>query len=161
MLSNPLLLLTPCFRVWFFFFFFLLPALQKWQLVILLSLYLLVQNLPQLHMHTVVFSPMWILLFEERYVQVRALHQTIPGPSLSHQDTQDELTELGLNRFFGSKSSFSFATGHHLTFYLPSPQPPLIMALRFTKTTSAMFLHWKAFTLHPSTNRSSFTESES
>lgn len=37
---------------------FLLPALQKWQLVFLVFLYLVVHNLPQLCMHTVIFSPM-------------------------------------------------------------------------------------------------------
>ena len=36
---------------------FLLPALRKWQYMFFLSLYLLVQNLPQLRMHRVIFSP--------------------------------------------------------------------------------------------------------
>ena len=35
----------------------LLPALQKWQLDFLVSLYLVVHNLPQLGMHAVIFSP--------------------------------------------------------------------------------------------------------
>ena len=60
---------------------------------------------------------------------MHALQQKIPGPSLSHQDTQNELTELGLNRFSDSKSCFFFTTGHHLSFYLPSPQPPLLLWL--------------------------------
>ena len=60
---------------------------------------------------------------------MQALQQKIPGPSLSHQDTQNELTELRLNRFFDSKSWFSLTTGHHLSFYLPSPQPPPLLWL--------------------------------
>ena len=36
---------------------FLLPTLQKYQLGSLVFLYLFVHNLPQLHMHTVIFSP--------------------------------------------------------------------------------------------------------
>ena len=36
----------------------LLPALWKWQLGFLVSLYLVVQNLPQLCMHTFIFSPL-------------------------------------------------------------------------------------------------------
>ena len=45
--STLLLLLTPCF---------LLPALQKWQLGFR-SFFYLVDNLPQLCIHTVIFSP--------------------------------------------------------------------------------------------------------
>ena len=44
-------------------------------------------NLPQGHMHTVIFSPvqlLCILLLEERCVQVQALQQRVPGPGLSH-----------------------------------------------------------------------------
>ena len=53
----------------------LLLALQKWQLGILVSLYLVVHNLPQLCMHAVIFSPLYflcILLLEETFVQVQA-----------------------------------------------------------------------------------------
>ena len=45
-----------------------------------------VQNLSQLHMHAVIFSPiqfLCILLLQKRRVQVQALKQRIPGPSLS------------------------------------------------------------------------------
>ena len=44
-------------------------------------------NLPQEHMHTVIFSPiqfLCILLLEERCVQVQALQQRVPVPGLSH-----------------------------------------------------------------------------
>ena len=47
----------------------------------------LVHNLPQLCMHAVIFSPLQflcILLLKERFVQVQALQQKVPGPSLSH-----------------------------------------------------------------------------
>ena len=36
-------------------------------------------------MHAVIFSPLWflcILLLEETFVQVQALQQRVPGPSL-------------------------------------------------------------------------------
>ena len=48
-----------------------------------------VQNLPQLCMHAVIFSPLQflsILLLKERCVQVQALQQRVPGPRLSHWD---------------------------------------------------------------------------
>ena len=63
----------------------MLPALQKQQLDFLVSLYL-VCNLPQLHMHIVIFSPsqfLCTLLLEETYVQVQARQPRVPGPSLS------------------------------------------------------------------------------
>ena len=44
-----------------------------------------IKNLPQLRMHAVIFSPLWflcILLLEETFVQVQALQQRVPGPSL-------------------------------------------------------------------------------
>ena len=50
----------------------LLLALQKWQLVVLVILYL-VYILPQLHRYAVIFSPLeflCILLLEETFVQV-------------------------------------------------------------------------------------------
>ena len=43
----------------------------------------LVHNLPQLDMHTVIFSPLWflcILLLDETFVQVQALQPRVPGP---------------------------------------------------------------------------------
>ena len=60
----------------------LLPALQRWQLGFLVSFYLVVQNLPQLHMHTVIFSPLsflCILLLKETFVQVQALQHCSKG----------------------------------------------------------------------------------
>lgn len=42
----------------------------------------LVQDLPQLCLHAVMFSPLeflWILLLEEMFVQVQALQQRVPG----------------------------------------------------------------------------------
>ena len=45
-----------------------------------------VHNLPQLHTHAVIFSPiqfLCVLLLEEMFIQVHALQQSIPGPSLS------------------------------------------------------------------------------
>ena len=60
----------------------LLLALQKWQLGF--SLFVsFVQNLPQLHMLTVIFSPLeflCILLLQEMFVQVQALQQRSLGP---------------------------------------------------------------------------------
>ena len=55
----------------------LLPALQEWRLGFLVSLYLVVQNLP----------PKFLCILEleeETFVQVQALQQRVPGPSLSH-----------------------------------------------------------------------------
>ena len=69
----------------------LLLALQKWQLVVLVILYL-VYILPQLHRYAVIFSPLeflCILLLEETFVQVQALQQRAPGPSLSHSSLRD------------------------------------------------------------------------
>ena len=70
---------------------FLLPALQKWQLGFLSFCIFWILNLPQLHRHTVIFSPiqfLCILLLEERCVQVQALQHCsnaakCPSPSLS------------------------------------------------------------------------------
>ena len=65
----------------------LLLALQKWQLGF--SLFVsFVQNLPQLHMLTVIFSPLeflCVLLPKETFVQVQALQQRVPGSSRSHR----------------------------------------------------------------------------
>ena len=49
----------------------------------LVFLYLVVHNLPQVHMHTVVFSPLWflcVLLLQERCVRAPALQQRVPSP---------------------------------------------------------------------------------
>ena len=54
----------------------LLPALQKWQWISLVFLYLVVHNLAQLLMHVVIFSSLYflcILLLEETFVQEQAL----------------------------------------------------------------------------------------
>ena len=56
-----------------------------------------VHNLPHLSMHTVVlvsFS-LCILLLKERCVQVKALQQRVPGPSLAHMDTPAERPQWG------------------------------------------------------------------
>ena len=61
----------------------LLPALQKWQLGVLVSLYLVVHSLPQLHMHAVIFSLirfLCILSLKETCVQGQALQRRVPGP---------------------------------------------------------------------------------
>ena len=53
------------------------------------SLHLLVQSLPEMHMHTDIFSPvqfLCILLLEERCVQGQVLWQRVPGPSLSQEE---------------------------------------------------------------------------
>ena len=60
----------------------------------LVSLYLVAHNLPQLHMHEVIFSPLEclrILLLEETFVQGQALQQRDPGsgPSLPHSPLRD------------------------------------------------------------------------
>ena len=52
-----------------------------------------VQNLPQLHMHAIMFSPiqfLCILLFKERCVQVQGLQRRVPGPSVSHKCSLDQ-----------------------------------------------------------------------
>ena len=49
----------------------------------LVSLYHVVCNLPQLHMHAVIFSPLQflcILLLKKTFVQVQTLQQSVPGP---------------------------------------------------------------------------------
>lgn len=51
-----------------------------------------VQNLPQLHMHGVVFSPIHflrILLLEKRFVQGQALQQRVQVPGLSQHRCMD------------------------------------------------------------------------
>ena len=56
-------------------------APQKWR--VLVFLYLIVHNLPQLHIDAVSFSPLsflCIVLLQRRFVQVQALHQRISGP---------------------------------------------------------------------------------
>ena len=61
---------------------FLLQALHKWQLGILISF---VQNLPQLCIPIVIFSPiqfLCILFLEKRCVQVQALQQESPRSQL-------------------------------------------------------------------------------
>ena len=60
----------------------LLWALQKWQLGYFGLFVSFVQNLPQLHMHLVIFSHiqfLCILLLEERCVQVQALQHCSKG----------------------------------------------------------------------------------
>ena len=49
------------------------------------GLYLLVQNFPRLHVHTIFSSIPFlrILLLEESCVQVQALQQRVPGPRLA------------------------------------------------------------------------------
>ena len=52
-----------------------LQAPQKWQLGFLVSLYLWVQNLPHLYLHTVIFSPLQllcILFLKEIHVKVQS-----------------------------------------------------------------------------------------
>ena len=59
------------------------PSSSEVAVGFLVFLYLVVHNLPQLDMHTVIFSPLWflcILLLEETFVQVQALQQRVPGP---------------------------------------------------------------------------------
>ena len=61
---------------------------------LLVFLYLVVHNLPQLHMHSDTFSPLWflcidILLLEEMFVHVQALQQRLLGPSLSFSPLRD------------------------------------------------------------------------
>ena len=67
----------------------LLPALQKWQLDILVFLYLAVQNLPQRHTHSYfcLFQFRPVLLLQKTLVQVLALQQRVPGSSLSQNHT--------------------------------------------------------------------------
>ena len=75
---------------------FLLQVLQKGQLGFLVFLCLLVQNLPQLHVHAVIFSPiqfLCILLLEEMFVQVQALQHCSKGsqvPGLSQYNQSNE-----------------------------------------------------------------------
>ena len=76
-------------------------VLHKWQLVFL---YIVHHNFPQLHMHTVIFSPLQflfinILLLEETSIQVQALQQRGPGPrfqlvSVSQEFTYDSASHL-------------------------------------------------------------------
>ena len=64
-------------------------VLQQWQLGVVVFLYLVVPNLPQLHRHAVIFSPLaflCILCLREVLVQMQALQPLqprVPGPSLS------------------------------------------------------------------------------
>ena len=49
----------------------------------------LVHNLPQLHMHIVIYSSLqflYILLLKEMFVQMTELQQRVPGPSLSQKE---------------------------------------------------------------------------
>ena len=65
----------------------LLLALQKWPLGFRLFVSF-VQNLPQLRMLTVIFSPLeflCVLLPKETFVQVQALQQRVSGSSWSHR----------------------------------------------------------------------------
>ena len=80
---------------------FLLPALQKWQLGILVFLLLVVHNLSQLHMYIVIFSPLQFLciwLLQETYVQTEALQQRVPSSSLSQQPFTEHLFGLLAHR---------------------------------------------------------------
>ena len=70
---------------------FLFQTLQKWKLGFLVSLYLLVQNLPQPCMRTVICSPIQVfgfffffffLLLEESCVQVQARQPCLRGPQV-------------------------------------------------------------------------------
>ena len=70
------------------------PALQKWQLGFLVSLYLFVHNLPQLHRHEVIFSPLYtffIFCYSRRHLG-RCKHcskgSQVPGLSLSQLCSQ-------------------------------------------------------------------------
>lgn len=79
----------------------LLPASQKWQsacscpffCVCVSFLIFLVQNLPQLHMHAVIFSCIWFLCIfqlKQRCIQVQALQHCSQEPQvlgLSERDT--------------------------------------------------------------------------
>ena len=95
----------------FLLFLLLLLALQKWQLGFFGGLFLsFVQNLPQLCMHAVIFSPLWflcILLFEERVVQVQALQQRVPGPRSQPVSARGELSS------YDKPSSFKEKSGQH------------------------------------------------
>ena len=56
-------------------------APQKWRVLVLL--YLIVYNLPQLHIDAVSFSPLsflCIVLLQRMFVQVQALQQRVSGP---------------------------------------------------------------------------------
>lgn len=79
----------------------LLPALQEWQLGILVFLLLVVHNLSQLHMYTVIFSPLQFLciwLLYKTYVQTEALQQRVPSSSLSQQPFMEHLIGLLAHR---------------------------------------------------------------
>ena len=59
-----------------------------------------VHNLLQLHMHTLVFSPikfLCILLLEERFVQEQALQQRVPGPNLPYSSPSGSRAWQGQN----------------------------------------------------------------
>ena len=59
----------------------LFPAFQKWQLGFWGFFVSVVQNLPQLHMYTVIFSTQGDICPGE---SIAALQQRVPGPSLFH-----------------------------------------------------------------------------
>ena len=72
---------------------FLLLVLQNWQFWVFWSLCVFVQNLPQLHMHAVIFSFIQflciLLLRRSPDASIAALQQTVPGPRLSHSSLRD------------------------------------------------------------------------
>ena len=91
--------------------------LQKWPLG---SLYL-VQNLPQLGMHVVIFSPiqfLYILLLEERCVQVLALQQKGPRPHPVSDRLQNVQLRKRLSVFPGVSLSLSWVFQVVSTFWL-------------------------------------------
>ena len=91
--------------------------LQKWPLG---SLYL-VQNLPQLGMHVVIFSPiqfLYILLLEERCVQVLALQRKGPRPHPVSDRPQNVQLRKRLSVFPGVSLSLSWVFQVVSTFWL-------------------------------------------
>ena len=102
----------------------LISALQKRQLGFLVSFYLIVQNLLQLHMHAVIFSLLYflrILLLEENFVQVQALQQMVLYLSLSQTVLHRIITNL----------SFQFSGCFLITFHLLVK--PICPILHFTR----------------------------
>ena len=64
------------------------PGTSEVEVAVLVFLYLLAHNLPPTaHVHAYFWSLIvsFILLLEETFVQVRALQQRAPSPSLSHE----------------------------------------------------------------------------
>ena len=74
------------------------PSSSEVAVGVSVSLYLVVQNLPHLRVHAVIFSPLSFLcisLLEEMFVSVQALQQRVPGLSLSRVDTHTEGPQRG------------------------------------------------------------------